>query len=121
MGYELSATMTNGTDIQAFTVAPGRSSMCIVLDAIAQAYPDRMQDDPHSPYRTVTLTAEQGSALFAQWHTDLQTFTGEDGEETEGTGFGTGLDGGWIDVLVGNVAEMHALAQAGYTTTFAPE
>lgn len=127
MGYELSATMTNGTDTQTFTVAPGRTSLSYILDEIAKVYPDSLQDDPNSHYRIATLSAEQAGQLFADWHEDLGAFTEEDDDGlptfdgvVSGM-FGENLEGGHQDVLKMQLAEMLGLALDGYTATFTPE
>lgn len=121
MGYELNARMSTVGDAQDFIVAPGRSSIDLVLDAIAIKLPHAVSPATDTPYRGAFLTPDEANALFTVWHGDLLVLTDPEHEPDGVRRFGNGMEDGFLDVLVMRMGTMLNLARQGYNVRFEAE
>lgn len=121
MGYELNAHMSTVGDAQDFIVAPGRSSIDLVLDAIAIKLPHAVSPATNTPYRSAFLTPEEAATIFTVWHGDLLILT-DPNHVPDGTKrFGDGMEDGWLDVLEMRMGTLCSLARQGYNVRFEAE
>lgn len=118
MGYELNAILSTIGDTQEFLVAPGRSSIDRVLDAIAAAFPTSITPAFATPYRGAFLAPDEAVVLFDAWAKDLAVLADADFESDGTARFGDGLDDGVVDVLAMIVPRMRDLAAQGYNVAF---
>jgi hypothetical protein len=121
MGYELHATLSTIGDTQSFMVAPGRSSIDLVLDAIAVKLPHAVSPPTNTPYRSAFLTPDEAAVLFTIWHGDLLILTDPEHAPDGSARFGDGMADGWLDALVMTIDRMRELAIQGYSARFDAE
>jgi hypothetical protein len=121
MGYELKATLSTIGDTQDFLVAPGRSTIDLVLDAIAVKLPHALAPEDTTGYRSAFLEPDEALALFTVWHGDLLVLTNPNHVPDGTPRFGDGMEDGWLDALVMIVDDMRDLAKQGYNARFAAE